>query len=292
MLSCAQEQQNCLHAVKPFEVHGKKLSTVDQHAQESASSSTHSSSDLTASHLQASARPCPRPKLPKLRHSSSNIRSKRGHHESHPRHTPLVPRARSQGEALLSHFRRLKHALLLGHNLELYCQAKANKVIQAHKLGFFGHFKHHKKPKCVFSSDIEADVDNAASSMSLCALRSGVLSTLLTLYDYPCTPSAPSSSKLPTPSRPSFNDSSKPSFANDYSRFSFDTLSCTFTSPSVGSLTSTAVGAPSTSRNCTFNFILPSALGDSRPTQSHSTAGIFGPLIASTGNIADAAAPR
>ncbi|THH18183.1 hypothetical protein EW146_g2754 [Bondarzewia mesenterica] len=195
-------------------------------------------------------------------------------------------------EAEEKHFHRTSIASSTRRNLELYHQAKANKVIQAHKSGFFGHFKHHKKPRRVFSSsDIEADADNAASSMPLRALRLGVLSTLLTLYDQPRTPSASSGSELPTPSRPSFDDSSKPSFANDCS-FSFDTLSCTFTSPSVGSLTSTAVGAPSTSRNCTFNFTLPGTLGDSYPAQFRSATGIFGPLIASTGNIASAAAPR
>ncbi|THH14062.1 hypothetical protein EW146_g6228 [Bondarzewia mesenterica] len=184
-----------------------------------------------------------------------------------------------------------ERAGLPGRNLELYSQAKATKVVQAHKSGFFGHFRHHKKHRRVSSSDIEADADNAASSTPLRALGSGVLSTLLTLYDHPRTPSTPGGSELPTPSRPSLDDSSKPSFASDRRGFSFDTLSRTFTSPSVGSLASTAVGAPSTSRNRTFNFTLPGALGDSRPAQSRSAAGVFGPLIASTGNIAGAAAP-
>ncbi|THH15824.1 hypothetical protein EW146_g4721 [Bondarzewia mesenterica] len=96
--------------------------------------------------------------------------------------------------------------------------------------------------------------------MPLRALRSGILSTLLTLYDHPRTPSTPAANPLsPTTAAASpLTPSAAPSRP-----------------PSVSSLTSTAV--PS----ATLALHSPAA-----------PAAIFGPLIASTGNIAGAAAPR
>ena len=215
---------------------------------------------------------------------------------------------------------RDERAGLPGRNAERASLARAAKVVGAHKSGLFGfgalrfgaqgHRKHRRRRSQDASSDVEAGAEtpNAAPRRPL---GSGVLSALLTLYD---NPHADANSEASSPVRRSFEERERdrdrgrsrerPTFSRG---FSFETLGRSFTSSSLGSLASTARspggvgggpeggsgggGGGGGGRGSGSSIYRGFGLGDSRPAQTRSAAGVFGPLIASTGNIAGVAAP-
>ncbi|KAI0773058.1 DUF1212-domain-containing protein [Trametes elegans] len=221
---------------------------------------------------------------------------------------------------------RNETAGLPGRDIEDYSEQQARKVVQAHKYGFLRNLtggKRHKRSrsqeplaepdrrprqthKGFFSlernppggADVEKTADARTENKNANAPK-GVLSTLLSFYE----PASGFQSGYSTPARSSL-DESRPS-----SMYS-GTLAGIGES---GSTTSSGVlmppppvpnrsdghGYPPTHPNMSTNSLRPPShpwtrslgLGDARPTAARSGAGVFGPLIASAGNIAGVAAP-
>ncbi|OBZ72872.1 hypothetical protein A0H81_06707 [Grifola frondosa] len=210
---------------------------------------------------------------------------------------------------------------LPGVDVERYSHEQAQKVVQAHRHRLFGGFRqrhrrasdgeppgsgehHHqkkkeKKPRFFGGRDssdtdtVPVDVEKIAegrdSNTSKPYVARGVLSTLLGLYDH----SSGSQSELSTRC-PSFDESNTPSVFGRSSTIDSDahTLS-TQRSQSSRNLYPPSVGNDSMSslRAPTHPWTRPFSFGDSRMSARRSGAGVFGPLIASTGNISGVAAP-
>ncbi|THG96495.1 hypothetical protein EW026_g5356 [Hermanssonia centrifuga] len=192
------------------------------------------------------------------------------------------------------------------NDLEAYSQKRASQVVQAHKLGFFkshlGFGASSRKPikkrskqnkglgraKSGEETDPETDVDVehvAESSSSAVRPRpgTGVLSALLSLYDH----ERPSMSGMSTPARSSFEmDDSRPTSLYETmtkdSRSSFPFESAISPTPSMAELK-----AP----NHPWTKTLAGGFGEKRPASARNAGGVFGALIASTGNLSAAASP-
>ncbi|KAI0643470.1 DUF1212-domain-containing protein [Trametes meyenii] len=220
---------------------------------------------------------------------------------------------------------RNETAGLPGRDIEDYSQQQAQKVVRAHRYGFLrglGGGNRHRRSKSqeplaeherrgrqmrkgFFSLDRNApgaDVEKSAEGRreNKDAAPKGVLSTLLSFYE----PSTGFQSGMSTPARSSL-DESRPS-----SMYSSGTLN---NANANGSASTTSSGVlmpppPVPNReghsypslpNMSTNSLRPPThpwtrgfgLGDARPTAARSGAGVFGPLIASAGNIAGVAAP-
>ncbi|EIW52517.1 DUF1212-domain-containing protein [Trametes versicolor FP-101664 SS1] len=219
---------------------------------------------------------------------------------------------------------RHETAGLPGVDIEEYSQEQAKKVVRAHKYGFLrglgGGGKRHKRSRSqepLANSERRGrqtrkgffterhtpggDVEKSAEvrNENKRDAPKGVLSTLLSFYE----PSNGFQSGMSTPGRSSL-DESRPS-----SVYSGKTANLTES----GSTTSSAVlmppppvpnraegsgYAPSMPNPSTNSLRPPShpwtrtlGLPDARPSAARSGAGVFGPLIASAGNIAGVAAP-
>jgi hypothetical protein len=182
-----------------------------------------------------------------------------------------------------------ERAGLPGTDLNRYSKAAATKVVHAHKRGFLSHFvgrhrpdagadgrgrdpekrrarrrQQHRRsssaPESIPEHDLERDaqVDAAAPRRRLGGM--GMLSALLTLYEHP-------DAGRSTPSLAGSREASQPPSPAPASRR---------TSTVVDSLSATVRGA---------------LRGGDRPAPARNGAGVFGALVASTGNIAGAAAP-
>ncbi|KAF8597700.1 DUF1212-domain-containing protein [Ceratobasidium sp. AG-I] len=175
-------------------------------------------------------------------------------------------------------------------------ERRASRLVQAHQQGRFGGFLRRRKPKQEEPKEGE-DVEKRATApkavptvggmMTGPGTGGGVLSSLLALYDHnnmrsgQSTPSRERSQEgfgrhrrhhsaaasVPLPTQQSQSDSNSTVTPNPFSQ-----------------------GLPSPSAG--FTLSLPKALKPSgRPAAARSAAGVFGGLIASTGNISGAAAP-
>ncbi|KAF9810817.1 hypothetical protein IEO21_06797 [Rhodonia placenta] len=146
------------------------------------------------------------------------------------------------------------------------------------------------------TTDTESDVEKSADSPQTPLgppRHTGVLSALLSLYDANDAASA----TVGTPSIRSSFDESRPSSG-------FFPPSRTITQDSMRSEPGRRSQSPSRERTPRWagsanasvasltNLRLPKPWGESRPPHTRNGAGVFGPLIASTGNIAGAAAPN
>lgn len=164
-----------------------------------------------------------------------------------------------------------------GTDVSRYSQVEASKVVQAHKRGLLGNLnfrqrkkqeadkREHKRNKLRSNLDPK-DVEKEGQPNPPRQLGTGVLSALLSLYDH-------QRSGMSTPaSRFSLEDGG-PDLAGSEP-------SPTSAVPSAGK----GSGLESGSRTPTF-------WPDSRKPIERNGAGVFGALIASTGNISGAAAP-
>ncbi|OCH92004.1 DUF1212-domain-containing protein [Obba rivulosa] len=205
---------------------------------------------------------------------------------------------------------------LPGTNVERYSQVQAEKVVRAHRRGLFGALgfgrasdsesehrhrrershsrdrpRRHRRFFLGGDSDVPTDVEKQRPraedrSHSPDSPRpNGVLSALLSLYDHNGV------SGVSTPARSSFDDSKPPSIFGATS----SVTDAESVAPPVVPVSSRA--EPFASANASMTSLkLPRArtlasLGESRMPATRSGAGVFGPLIASTGNITGAAAP-
>lgn len=207
---------------------------------------------------------------------------------------------------------------LPGTDVERYSQIQAEKVVRAHKRGLFGalgfgrvsdsdsdhprrsdrsHSRERPRWRRRFFSGDDSDgptdvekqhqhpEDRPESAYSL--PRGGVLSALLSLYDQ----HGGNMSGMSTPARSSFDDSKPPSiFGPSSSVTETESLAPPLVPASSRAEPFASANASTTSlrppRGRTF-----ASLGESRMPTTRSGAGVFGPLIASTGNITGAAAP-
>ncbi|KAG9081112.1 hypothetical protein FRC06_005813, partial [Ceratobasidium sp. 370] len=203
-------------------------------------------------------------------------------------------------------------------------ERRASSLVKAHQQGRFGGFLRRRKPKSENPNKGEGDVEKRASAPNARpapgnlvigpGTGGGVLSSLLALYDHHNIRSGQS-----TPSREVTDDEGENPFFKDHERGkkrSREALASYFhnhghahahqrtrsgppisTSESNSNSNSSATpNAPGTgmipSPSAGFTLSLPKALKPShRPAAARSGAGVFGGLIASTGNIAGAAAP-
>lgn len=220
---------------------------------------------------------------------------------------------------------------LPGAGTERHSVQQAQQVINAHRRGLFGNMHMHvpgfskhteskdasggsgvrqrkkqrrkakwRLPLSGTTTDTDSDVEkNGESPVTpiMAARGAGVLSALLALYDS----NDAASGTIGTPSIRSSFDESRPS--------SFFMPARTMTQDSTASAPERGQRSRSRSRErqprwagsangsavslaALPNIRLPKPWGDSRPAQARNGAGVFGPLIASTGNIAGAAAPN
>ncbi|GBE85956.1 Pheromone-regulated membrane protein [Sparassis crispa] len=206
---------------------------------------------------------------------------------------------------------------LPGTGTEQHAVHQAQKVVSAHKRGIFGGFRlpgHHNEPQNVrrrkrgrsrtrglFSRhsdgedwDGDTDVEKSADSgRATPAMQpgTGVLGALLALYDHSSI--SQSGRSTPTPSRSSSDELRPPSVLGKSS--TFDSMGSTAPLISGAPSASSAFGGPplttTSSRSSTFNWAKPFVLGEQRMPHARNGAGVFGPLIASTGNISGVAAP-
>ncbi|KAI0750391.1 hypothetical protein C8Q74DRAFT_1211863 [Fomes fomentarius] len=244
------------------------------------------------------------------RHRSSSF--------DHPNKAPLAsvaptaPTAVSPGQSWsaspeVSHMRDVpgevfidsnETAGLPGRDVEKYAQEQAEKVVRAHKYNLF-HFsgksrrrstsdpKGKKSRRDYFKERSErGDVEKSAEAYHESAPHpTGVLSALLSMYDS-------MQSGATTPTVRSSSDESRPS------------------SPYVGPISTSSSMMPPPpvprssdagtyfAQNTSASSLRPPShpwtktiFGDGRPAKTRSGAGVFGPLIASAGNIAGVAAP-
>ena len=179
---------------------------------------------------------------------------------------------------------------LPGRDLEAYSHQQAAKVVRAHKLNFL-KFRGKRMPARGRSRSSEpltdgdrkgkqprrsffkerasgADIEKSADvrSYEARAAPRGVLSTLLSIYE----PASALQSGATTPARSSADESRPASL---------------YRGPASAASSALSFRPPNHPWTRTLAF------GESRPPKSRSSAGVFGPLIASAGNIAGAAAP-
>ncbi|KAG8688366.1 hypothetical protein FRC08_011470, partial [Ceratobasidium sp. 394] len=200
-------------------------------------------------------------------------------------------------------------------------ERRASRLVKAHQQGRFGGFLRRRKPRDATTAEDEGDVEKRAhasqarpASGNLAigpGTGGGVLSSLLALYDHHNMRSGQS-----TPSHELTDDQGENPFFKDDERGKehppdppagyfhnhghAHAHRRTRSSPAAGP--STSGSNSGTNSNATpnapgpssagFTLSLPKALKPShRPAAARSSAGVFGGLIASTGNIAGAAAP-
>lgn len=198
-------------------------------------------------------------------------------------------------------------------------ERRASRLVQAHQQGRFGGFLRRRKPKpeeTKEAGDIEKNATAPKAGPAVGGMMTGpgtgggVLSSLLALYDHHNLRSGQS-----TPSREVTDDEGENPFFQDHDRErvrkrSQDGLnrhrrhySAAAAVPvpsqnphSESNSNSTATPNPPShappSPSAGFTLSFPKALKPSgRPPAARSAAGVFGGLIASTGNISGAAAP-
>lgn len=187
---------------------------------------------------------------------------------------------------------------LPGRDVEKYAKEQAEKVVRAHKYNLF-HFsgksrrrsandpKGKKSRRDYFKERSErGDVEKGAEAFHESAPHpTGVLSALLSMYD-----SMQSGATTPTV-RSSF-DESRPSspYVGPIS-----TSSSMMPPPPVPRSSDTGIyfaqNTSASSLRAPSHPWTKTIFGDGRPAKTRSGAGVFGPLIASAGNIAGVAAP-
>ena len=164
-----------------------------------------------------------------------------------------------------------ERAGLPGVNIERSSQATASKAVEMHKHGIFGRWRHRRdrsKSPNTRPSDVERDGQSPAVVPQ--SSGQGVLSALLMLYEN-ATAASSSASLTPRLSPGSCRDS--PDGARR-------------TSPDAHS------GRSERAQPSFFTRPLKTLGVSDLPPQTRNAAGVFGPLIASTGNITGAAAPK
>ncbi|KAI0064971.1 DUF1212-domain-containing protein [Artomyces pyxidatus] len=164
-------------------------------------------------------------------------------------------------------------------------EAQAARVVRAHsrRRSIFTSRLHRRKPKASGSDDVEATADSTPPRTM--RAKGGVLAALLTLYDQSDATSlsdTPTSIDTPIPHSPEHPHSSPHGHYNNFS------LGRSLASPthSLASLASTSSKRIS---DASKHFGL--GFKESRPAKERNAAGVWGSLIASTGNITGAAAP-
>ena len=217
----------------------------------------------------------------------------------------ITPIREVPGEVFID---RNETAGLPGRDIEEYSHAQAQKLIRAHKYNFFkfrGKHRHGrsdsealsdterrgKKPRRGLfrgrqpSSDIEKSAETRMETKG--SEPKGILSALLSFYE----PASVLHSGMTTPARSevSFDESRATSMYNAQSSPTFPPPASVrgegyFPQPGNSNSSATSLRPP----NHPWTRI---GLGNSRPPKSRGGAGVFGPLIAGTGNIAGVAAP-
>lgn len=194
-------------------------------------------------------------------------------------------------------------------------ERRASRLVKAHQNGRFGGFLRRRKPKQE-DPPKDGDVEKSATApkagpsvggmMTGPGTGGGVLSSLLALYDHHNMRSGQS-----TPSRDLTDDEGENPFFKDHGermgkrsqegfgrhrRHHSAAASVPVPQQSHSDSNSTVTPNPSShappSPSAGFTLSFPKALKPSaRPAAARSAAGVFGGLIASTGNISGAAAP-
>ncbi|KAH9895599.1 DUF1212-domain-containing protein [Cubamyces lactineus] len=209
---------------------------------------------------------------------------------------------------------------LPGTNIEDYSRKQAQRVVSVHKNGFLrgliGGGRHKRsrstepltemgrRPKHkrsgFFNAERSGDVEKTAEVRSETKDNApkGVLSTLLSFYE----PSTGFQSGVSTPARSSL-DESRPSsmYSGTLASVNERASAALMPPPPVPNRSDRTEGHgyPPSMPNLSTNSLRPPThpwtrtfgFGDSRPSAARSGAGVFGPLIASAGNIAGVAAP-
>lgn len=196
---------------------------------------------------------------------------------------------------------------LPGTDIEAFSQERAAQVVQAHKHGLFGHrfglgFHGRKRKPSVGrgrtrredGSDADTDVEQVAESSAAAtgAPGTGVLSTLLSLYEH--DPTSTASGFSTTRSSFDYTDSCATSLYETTTKDSYvPTASTTVDTSRRVDQSQGVPPSPSSlkSPRHPWTTSLPFHLRDKRPVAARSSAGVVGALIASTGNLSGAAAP-
>lgn len=189
-------------------------------------------------------------------------------------------------------------------------ERRASRLVKAHKSGRFGGFLRRRKPTEPDDGDVEkrATAPKAAPAVGNMATGpgtgGGVLSSLLALYEHQYQLRSGQS----TPSREATDDEGGNPFFKDFHKRTNERSSAkrlghrrTQSASAVPQSSSTEATPTDESNNhstsshlhsAAFNLCIPKALKpSSRPAAARSAAGVFGGLIASTGNISGVAAP-
>ena len=203
---------------------------------------------------------------------------------------------------------------LPGRDIEEYSQQQAQKVLRAHKYNFFksrGKHQHRpsgsqseehddkgKKTRRGFfwdrgmSTDVEKSAEARSSTQPRDSQPRGVLSALLSIYE----PTSALQSGMTTPARSSFDESRAASLYNGPS--SATSSAVAMPPPPVPARGGEGYFPPQPHANASTASLRPPthpwtrvSFGNSRPPKSRGGAGVFGPLIAGTGNITGVAAP-
>ncbi|KAH9847729.1 DUF1212-domain-containing protein [Lenzites betulinus] len=216
---------------------------------------------------------------------------------------------------------RNETAGLPGVDIEEYSQQQAKKVVRAHKYGFLkglggGRQPRRSRPqeqsaaaerrskkshKGFFSVERHppgGDVEKSAEVRTETRdAPKGVLSALLSLYE----PGAGFQSGMSTPAHSSFDDSRPASMYSGHGGLTniSETDSAVLMPPPPVPNRADGQAYPPSMQNTSTNSLRPPThpwtrslgLGDARPSAARSGAGVFGPLIASAGNISGVAAP-
>lgn len=233
-----------------------------------------------------------------------------------PELTPQTSPHEVPGENFID---RNETAGLPGVNLEEYSQEQAKKVVRAHRYGFLrglgGGGRKHKRSRSqeplannerrtkqtrrgfFTGGDVEKSAEVRSENKQ--DAPKGVLSALLSFYE----PSNGFQSGMSTPARSSFDESRPSSMYGGKAPNNNDSASTTSSAalmpPPPVPNRAEGQGYPPTMPNVSTNSLRPPShpwtrslgLGDARPSAARSGAGVFGPLIASAGNIAGVAAP-
>ncbi|KAI0367111.1 DUF1212-domain-containing protein [Pilatotrama ljubarskyi] len=211
---------------------------------------------------------------------------------------------------------------LPGVDIEEYSQQHAKKVVRAHRYGFLRSLTgggRHRRSRSEESERRSArrgffnlerggpggDVEKSAEVRNETKVDApkGVLSTLLSLYEAP----SGMQSGFSTPARSSFDESRPTSMYGAPRADASETTSTTSSAilmppppvPNRAENRTEGHAYPPSPVNASTNSLRPPThpwtrtfgLGDARPSAARSGAGVFGPLIASAGNIAGVAAP-
>ncbi|CAE6442024.1 unnamed protein product [Rhizoctonia solani] len=186
-------------------------------------------------------------------------------------------------------------------------ERRASRLVKAHQSGRSGGWLRRRKPKESEEKNDEGDVEKRATAPKSTSgvgdmatghgTGGGVLSSLLALYDHQQHPRSAQS----TPSRELTDEEGENPFFKNFSRRTehshkhhrraHSASAALSHSPSETPTTGTN-SATHPSPSAGLSLHIPKALKpSSRPAAARSGGGVFGGLIASTGNIAGAAAP-